>query len=278
MKLFYYRDPVGNFGDDLNPWLWPKLLPDLIDDNEQDLFVGIGTILDKRIPQTPRKFVFGAGCGYGEPPALPLDNKWRIYCVRGPLTARALGLPTSAAVLDPAVLVRPHVAAVTPRHGVSLMLHHKSHGFGQWKALCDDLGITFIDPRRPVDVTLRALAATCLLLTEAMHGAIVADALRVRWVPLKISHGILDWKWLDWTQSLGLPYEPAMMLRNFRDVTTGTAWQVRAKNAIRMKGNARGLCRLAKEHPGFLSADATFHHLEDRLHELLAQLAGDTCV
>lgn len=27
MKLYYYRDDVFNFGDDLNAWLWPKLLP-----------------------------------------------------------------------------------------------------------------------------------------------------------------------------------------------------------------------------------------------------------
>ena len=27
MKLCYYHDNEGNFGDDLNAWLWSKLLP-----------------------------------------------------------------------------------------------------------------------------------------------------------------------------------------------------------------------------------------------------------
>lgn len=30
MKLFYYetQSPSKNFGDELNPWLWPRLLPE----------------------------------------------------------------------------------------------------------------------------------------------------------------------------------------------------------------------------------------------------------
>jgi hypothetical protein len=27
MRLDYYRHPAGNFRDDLNPWLWPRILP-----------------------------------------------------------------------------------------------------------------------------------------------------------------------------------------------------------------------------------------------------------
>ena len=32
MKLFYYKDPTGNFGDDLNPWIWYSLAPELFND------------------------------------------------------------------------------------------------------------------------------------------------------------------------------------------------------------------------------------------------------
>jgi hypothetical protein len=37
MKLYYYQDSKGvkNFGDDLNPWLWSKLIPDVLDDDEK---------------------------------------------------------------------------------------------------------------------------------------------------------------------------------------------------------------------------------------------------
>jgi hypothetical protein len=61
MRLHYYKDPHGNFGDDLNPWLWSKLIPDLLDDDGRTLFVGIGTILRREIPRGPGKVVFGSG-------------------------------------------------------------------------------------------------------------------------------------------------------------------------------------------------------------------------
>ena len=41
-----------------------------------------------------------------------------------------------------------------------------------------------------------------------MHAAIVADTLRVPWVPLMTSSDINSFKWLDWTQSMRVPYQP----------------------------------------------------------------------
>lgn len=43
MKLFYY-EPGNNFGDQLNPWLWQKLIPGILDNDETNTFVGIGTL------------------------------------------------------------------------------------------------------------------------------------------------------------------------------------------------------------------------------------------
>lgn len=43
MKLYYGRVPEGNFGDDLNPYLWTKLFPNPIEQyyDDETLFVGI---------------------------------------------------------------------------------------------------------------------------------------------------------------------------------------------------------------------------------------------
>ena len=90
-RLYYFKGAKPNFGDELNPWLWPRLLPDLLDDNDDELFLGIGTILNDGVPAPPRKIVFGSGFGYGLPPHVD-SAKWNIYCVRGPLTANALGV------------------------------------------------------------------------------------------------------------------------------------------------------------------------------------------
>lgn len=44
-----------------------------------------------------------------------------------------------------------------------------------------------------------------------MHGAIVADALRVPWIPVAFGDTVLPFKWRDWLSTLDLPYEPALI-------------------------------------------------------------------
>ena len=212
MKLFYYKDPGGNFGDDLNAWLWPRLIPALLDDRDDTLFVGIGSILDRRIPQEPRKFVFGTGVGYGLLPVL--DEKWQICCVRGPLTAKALGLPAEAAITNSAALVRTVVTPpVVKTHKVSFMPHfrtpaHAASIGADLADICAHLDINYIDPRGEVEDVIDGLASSRKVVAEAMHGAIVADALRVPWVPVQLSNRILNLKWIDWCTSLHLEYSP----------------------------------------------------------------------
>lgn len=220
MKLYYHKDFEGNFGDDLNPWLWRQLLPNFFDgvcyhnpqmrslsDTNGGLFIGIGTLLNRRIPTDCNKVVFGTGAGYGELPKV--DDSWNFYCVRGPLTAAKLGINPSLAITDAAMLVRRiGMTAKGPQHPISFMPHFSNAKFGAWEKVCAEAQICFIDPRRSVDEILQKLRCTDMLLTEAMHGAIVADALRVPWVAVKTTPSILNFKWCDWCQSLNLDYKP----------------------------------------------------------------------
>ncbi|MDQ3706232.1 MAG: polysaccharide pyruvyl transferase family protein [Chloroflexota bacterium] len=212
MRLFYYQDPDGNFGDDLNAWLWPRLIPELLDDDGSTLFVGIGSILDRRIPQGPRKIVFGTGVGYGLLPVL--NEEWQVCCVRGPLSARALGLPPELAVTDSAALVRTLRRAPVERgHKVSFIPHFRTPARAlevgvDLEVVCTSAGINYIDPSGPVEDVLNAIESSGKIIAEAMHGAIVADALGVPWLPVRLSDRIRRIKWRDWCGSLGMEYSP----------------------------------------------------------------------
>src|SRR5215210_6848355 len=98
MKLYYARLKGGNFGDDLNRWLWERLVPGLLDSDGSVLFVGIGSILNSLLDNDKVKVIFGSGAGYGAAPRI--DHRWKIYFVRGPLTAEALGIDRKLAITD----------------------------------------------------------------------------------------------------------------------------------------------------------------------------------
>ena len=104
VKLYRWRGAQRNFGDELNALLWPRLLPGFFDDDAAALFLGIGSVLDARHETGAVKLVAGAGYGGYEPPPT-LDANWIVHWVRGPLTARRLGLPEVCGLGDPAMLL-----------------------------------------------------------------------------------------------------------------------------------------------------------------------------
>jgi hypothetical protein len=106
MQPFYWESAHGNFGDDLNLWLWDFLLPGFREVHSEILLVGVGTVLNRALlPQATRKLVVGSGFGYGTLPDFSDPAEWDIRCLRGPLTAAKLGLDFKLGIIDPAVMV-----------------------------------------------------------------------------------------------------------------------------------------------------------------------------
>ncbi|EDX78071.1 ExoV-like protein [Coleofasciculus chthonoplastes PCC 7420] len=215
-KLFYYhrRDRLNNFGDALNPWLWHQLLPDFFDQDETTIFVGIGTLLNSllphRLPKAERVIIFSSGVGY-EKPLSVIPASWKIYSVRGPLSAQSLGLPANLAVADGAILIKRLFKSTgnkTHRFGFIPHIHHATYADTIWQSICSDIGFKYIDPRDSVAQILSDIDQTQVLLAEAMHGAIAADALRVPWIPVHTSARILAFKWQDWCASMNVDYHP----------------------------------------------------------------------
>ncbi len=273
MRLVYFKgeDGVTNFGDELNLYLWPRLLTGGFDADEGTQFVGIGTLLNDRLPTAARTIVFGSGVGYYGPPRR--DDSWNIYCVRGPLSAQALGLEPDAAVTDPAALivrVEPDARPSTGRSPYAFMPHWQSEPDG-WAHVCATAGIAFVDPRWPTRQVLDALQRTDILLAEAMHGAIVADALRIPWVPVRTRKKIKQFKWDDWCGSLGLEYQPQDLPTlwpkppNPNTVQRGRRWAKRMTLA-------RALAALTRRARPLLSRADLFESRVEQLEERLERL------
>ncbi len=204
MILYRWQGNAPNFGDELNTILWQRLLPGFFDDDPGARFLGIGSILDHRHAGPARKLVAGSGYGgYEAPPRL--DHTWDISWVRGPRTARLLGLPATLGLGDPASLL-PLAAPLPPRRrcGIGFMPHFESAGGGLWEQAAAAAGITLIDPRGDPRSIMTAIAGCETLLSEALHGVIVADALSVPWVAMEPLAPIHRPKWGDWADTLGL--------------------------------------------------------------------------
>jgi succinoglycan biosynthesis protein ExoV len=214
MKIHLIDAVHGNFGDELNRWLWPAVLPGMWDEEADVLFVGIGTILDKNLPPARTLVVFGTGAGYTAPPPDITSGsaRWRLYGVRGPLTARALELDPCLAMTDPAILLATlQEFRGQPRRGVLFIPHWKSVRYGRWQRICESLGIEFVDPCTESTEVVRRIASAEKVIAESMHAAIIADAFRVPWLPVALSREISPFKWVDWAASLEVPYRPVCL-------------------------------------------------------------------
>ena len=77
-----------------------------------------------------------------------------------------------------------------------------------WQEVCDGAGVSFVDPRRPSKSVVEEIASADLVLAEAMHAAIIADAYRVPWLPVWTSNRINALKWSDWAFSLNMTVQP----------------------------------------------------------------------
>ncbi len=218
MKLYHWQSPHGNVGDDLNTWLWPKVFGEGVFDTTMPRFFGIGSILDARVEDGTkpgqRNIVFGAGLrkssGY-----CPARTKVDIRFVRGPVSVAALaraGLPGLRFISDPAILT-PRFAE-RPSHPVRGRI-----GFIPYYStppaitahIARDTGMEIVPITTTVEDFLTRLTACEYIVTEAMHGAILADAFRIPWAACRLFSGINEgrtslFKWHDWSTSLGMTY------------------------------------------------------------------------
>lgn len=215
MRPFYYCVST-NFGDHMNSWIWHDVAAELVADETDGMrLVGIGSLLSRNLDLLEgRKVVFGSGSGYNSPPTSEQAANWKIYCVRGPLSARLLGLDPSTAITDAAWLVNlsPRFGGLSKeRAGTVFVPHWSTAGYGDWKPACDLARIRYVNPLDPCETVFGAIAGAELAIVESLHGAIMADYYRTPWIAVSTQRRVLTFKWIDWCRSLDLEYRPFVL-------------------------------------------------------------------
>ncbi|WP_028484252.1 polysaccharide pyruvyl transferase family protein [Thioalkalivibrio sp. ALE17] len=205
MYLYRYRKRP-NFGDELNDYLWPRFIraPLEPEPGSEDVLVGIGTLLNERLPEQGTLHILGTGYGYGAPPTPDAMRRAKIHFVRGPLTAKTLGVDPSLAISDPGILLNRTEDLNQKKDIDCAFMPHHGLCHDRMKALCEDAGVHFIHPEAPCENVIDQIGRSHKLICSAMHGAIAAEALRVPWLPVITSPEIVPDKWKDWASSLGI--------------------------------------------------------------------------
>jgi len=318
MKLLYPRFINGNFGDELNSWLWSRLLPDIkFDDDDRVRVMGIGSGLSPKLwrkQPLSRYVVLGSGAGYSHfkfslgrrfpllaislekilSQEAPLQRDWlppssKIYWVRGPLTVKLLKLDPALACGDPVTYLNRFVEhSNSPRAAVAYMPHFRSSILTEIELLCAEAGIAYIDPCAGIEPVMAQLQNCQLLITEALHGAIAADAFRIPWIPVVTSSLVLDFKWRDYCMQMELDYQPHCIppvwrieeiLRDKKcDVPYGLRLPTRVRgwvaNCGQRKRAVQQLKKLSGQRP-CLASDSVVARAQERMEEALALFRND---
>lgn len=204
MQQVYHLSPQGNFGDDLNAWFWDVVLPDWRSWDSSVTLIGIGTILNAGLLPSGKKLVIGSGVGYGGVPDMSNCDEWDIRAVRGPRTAKTLGLDASKALSDPAIILPclDMFHGIEKTNDVVFVPHVGSDQSFDWAFICDRLSLQYQSPSACPKIVIKRLASARRVIVESMHAAIIADAFGTPWTAVEINKGFNRFKWLDWAESL----------------------------------------------------------------------------
>jgi succinoglycan biosynthesis protein ExoV len=296
MRYIYYKDEHGNFGDDLNSWIWPLLFGTIENRNLDKVFYGIGTILSKStklidLDSNIPKVVFGTGVRPSFDP-ITIDKSWDIKFVRGPLSSMAIGGQVEY-ISDAAYTIRqldsfPEFLNTDKIHEISLIPHISSTSKFDWRAICKKLGFNYISPHSEsgVEDTIKEIASSKYVLAEAMHGAILADILRIPWKRFVLSTTtgegtmISEFKWMDWLFSLKIPATQTIHINLYRKtflnklLLKGTLGIVNAEFLLKRKVEIDILKKLSaiSTHDFYLSDENVICDIDLRLKEKIQEI------
>lgn len=167
----FWHVGVPNFGDDINPALFQALTGTqfrFAANRDAPHFVGMGSILSSA---TDASTVLGAGLLTPR----PLAARPRVVALRGKLTQALLGAEGAVPLGDPMVLLD---RIFTPERGdaTGFVPHVGSLALARRVV---PQGVRLIDVRKDPWTVIREIGSCRRVLSQSLHGLIVADALGI---------------------------------------------------------------------------------------------------
>ena len=164
-----------NFGDDLNPELFTHFLGrPVYRHKKQDSphLLGIGSILERA---NPHSIVMGSG--FVRSDSILTEAPLAVFAVRGELTKKKLGVEKDILLGDPGMLM-PSLLNIShaPVCDLAIVPHVDSYQF-----FLKQYGRSYkiIDPSRPVRQVLEDIASAEVILSQSLHGLVMADAMNI---------------------------------------------------------------------------------------------------
>lgn len=162
-----------NFGDDVNPTFFQRIAGQparFAADRGRPHVLGAGSILDR---STPASIVCGSGFLRAPRHAVSAAE---VVAVRGELSLAACPRAGDVLIGDPLVLVDAFAPPVEKRHRFGYVPHVTA--VRQWRRLGGGRRHV-INPGRPPWRVVEEIASCEVIISQSLHGLIVADALGV---------------------------------------------------------------------------------------------------
>lgn len=163
-----------NFGDDINPDFFQAITgvsQRFAADRRQPHLLGAGSILEKASAMS-----VVCGSGFLSPPPHEAARPLEVVAVRGVRSLDALGASESTFLGDPLVLVDGLVEPSAKLYRVGLVPHVRS--VSRWRTHNRRRHL-LIDPGDDPWAVVTAIASCEAVISQSLHGLIVADALGV---------------------------------------------------------------------------------------------------
>jgi succinoglycan biosynthesis protein ExoV len=288
MELYYYNEK-SNVGDALNPFIFNYLLFKYFNGDhayKNINFYGIGTLIFQHaIDLKENNVFFGTGLRdvmFGDKIKPEHNSDFRF--VRGPLSSKLLGGKTY--ITDPAYLVKEHplfeeIIQYTrdrKRKVIGIIPYYIHEDFFKSFRL-PNYEISIINPSKSPEEFLKQLSLCSYVITGAMHGAILADLLRIPWCRLKLnpnsseSSFLSDFKWHDWSLSLEISNIPTIDIGY--QISISQSFRSKLKNIYIQRVLSEAIVNTIKGQSLILSNESILNNKIDQLKDALEAFKRD---